>query len=213
MRTNHRTFSGAEVTPVRELAPLDLAEIFGRVAPLEVDLGCGDGAFLAALAAQKPERNFLGVERAAGRFRGACRKIGDNGLSNARVLRSEILGTLQELLPAESVEVFHLLFPDPWPKYRHRSRRVFTDDFLHAIAYALKPAGVFRIATDQRSYFREMENVIAQASEFELLPNEESDIPATTFEQRFGERGLEIYRLGLRKISPPRNGNASQRSL
>jgi tRNA (guanine-N7-)-methyltransferase len=70
--------------------PLDLRSIFGRRAPVEVDLGCGDGTFLAALAAENPDTDFLGIERLLGRVRSACRKIERNGLTNARILRFEI---------------------------------------------------------------------------------------------------------------------------
>src|SRR6185295_619531 len=111
MRTNRTTFSEALIVPESILAPLDLREIFGRAAPLEVDLGCGDGTFLASLAKQNPDRDFLGVERLAGRWRGASRRIGELELSNARVLRIDILHAVQHLFPRQSVDVFHLLSP------------------------------------------------------------------------------------------------------
>src|SRR3954462_7562972 len=91
MRTNLRTFPDAEIVPKSILAPLDLAGEFERDAVIEVDLGCGDGSFLVALAEQNPERNYLGVERLIGRVRTAGRKIGDLRLTNARILRSDIL--------------------------------------------------------------------------------------------------------------------------
>ena len=141
MRTNKRTFPAVELVPENLLEPLDLDELFGRSAPVEVDLGCGDGTFLAALAEQDPERNFLGVERSPGRIRGACRKIGDRRLPNARVLRSGILEALEQLLPPSSVEVCHLLFPDPWPKRRHHNRRIVTEKFLRAVVGILVPGG------------------------------------------------------------------------
>ena len=206
MRTNYRTFSAAEITPASELQPLDLAEHFGREAALEVDLGCGDGTFLVARAQTLPERNFLGIERMPGRVRGVSRKIGDLGLTNVRVLPREILPALRQLLPRASVDIFYLLFPDPWPKRRHQNRRVVSREFFGAIARALKPAGELRIATDQRDYFEAMKILLPEVSLLAPSEGDDTDLPASTFEERFRERGLPIYRLTLRK------GIASQRS-
>ena len=207
MRTNKRIFPEALIVPRSGLEPLDLSQIFGRSAPLEVDLGCGDGTFLAALAERNPDRNFLGVDRMAGRMRAASRNIGESGLRNARVVQFEILDAVQQLLAPELVDVCHLMFPDPWPKRRHHRERVVTPEFLRAIARALKPQGELRIATDQADYFTVMQQVVRQSpflSEIKATP--EGTVPSTTFEARFRERGAEIYRLELRK------GIASQRS-
>src|SRR5689334_16979126 len=136
MRINTRTFPEAEIVQQSILAPLDLAAEFGRSAPLEVDLGCGDGSFLVVLAQQNAERNFLGVERLIGRVRSACRKIGDRRLTNARILHSDILHALQHSLSPASVHVCYFLFPDPWPKRRHHTRRTFNESFLRAVARA-----------------------------------------------------------------------------
>jgi tRNA (guanine-N7-)-methyltransferase len=205
MRTNKRTCPEFEVIPQTSLEPLDLVAIFGRAAPLEVDLGCGDGTFLAALAARNPERNFLGVDRMLGRVRGASRNIGHAPLTNARVVQFEILHAVQQLLARESVDVFHLLFPDPWPKRRHQSRRVVTVEFLRAIARALKLEGELRIATDQGDYFSSMQEVVEQTRPLlEVAMAKESEVPGTTFEGRFREEGAQIYRLVLRKTSLPK---------
>lgn len=211
MRTNHTTFAAAEIVPASQLEALELEHHFGREAPLEVDLGCGDGAFLVGLAQQNPERNFLGVERMLGRVRSACRKIGQRGLTNARVVQFEILHAVQQLLPRDSVDRFHLLFSDPWPKRRHQNRRVVTVEFLRAISRALRLEGELRIATDQADYFAEIERVAQQVPALHrTTAAEETDLPLTTFEKRFRETGAEIYRLRLRK-SAERNGIASHR--
>jgi tRNA (guanine-N7-)-methyltransferase len=202
MRTNRTTFSEALIVPESILAPLNLRAIFGRSAHLEVDLGCGDGTFLASLAKQNPESDFLGVERLAGRWRGASRRIGELGLSNARVLRIDILHAVQHLFPRQSVDVFHLLFPDPWPKRRHQNRRVVSEEFLRAVARALVPGGELRIATDQTEYFAEMERVTGCIPIFKAQRGMKTEPhPSTTFEERFRESGSEIYRLSLRKTS------------
>jgi tRNA (guanine-N7-)-methyltransferase len=199
-----------EILPEDYLGPLDLPAVYGRRAPLEVDLGCGDGSFLVASAESNPEHDFLGIERLAGRVRRTCRQIGRGRITNARVLRVESFYAVQYLLPPASVEVFHLLFPDPWPKRRHWRRRVVTSDFLAAIHRALAPQGSVRIATDQMDYFQEIERLISQSAGFHVSPDTEMRSAISTFEKRFRECDLEIHRLVLRKVSPSRNEVASQ---
>jgi tRNA (guanine-N7-)-methyltransferase len=180
--------------------PLDLQKIFGRRAPLDVDLGCGDGSLLCALAQRLPAKNFLGVERLLGRINSTVHKIDKLKIDNARVLRTETSYAVRSLLPRESVETFYLLFPDPWPKRRHQRRRVVTEEFLDAIHAALTPRGTFHVATDQRDYFEQIKTTAA--SRFAIVDLRDVDLPLTTFEKRFREQGAPIYRLALRKISP-----------
>ena len=200
----------AEIIPANYFAPLDFEAVFGNRAPLEVDLGCGDGSFLAAAATTNPARNFLGVERMPGRVRSACRKIEAGGLSNARILQLEISYAVRQLLPAASVAVFHLMFPDPWPKRRHSPRRIVTEDFLAALHRALAPDGTLRIATDQSDYFREIERLAVRSPGFNGISDREPTESVSTFEKRFRQIGLRIHRLVLRKVSPSRNGAAFQ---
>ena len=190
-----------ELIPGSYVNRLDLEQVFGRPAPLQVDLGCGDGSFLSSLADQTPAHNFLGIERLAGRVRSAARK--GSPLSNVRVLRVETAYAVRYLLPPNSVDVFYLLFPDPWPKRRHRRRRIVTAEFLASIAFALTTTGCFRIATDQLDYFEEIER-LARASDY-LHPErmiEATNLPRTTFEKHFLTAGVPIYRMELRKVSP-----------
>jgi tRNA (guanine-N7-)-methyltransferase len=190
-----------ELIPDDYFAPLDLAKIFGRAAPLEVDLGCGDGRFLIAQAARFPERNFLGIEKLEGRVETACRKGARGGLRNLRVLRIETSYAIQYLLPAGSPDVVHLLFPDPWPKRKHRRRRIVTPEFFASIHRLLGPAGRLRIVTDQEKYFTAIRAQIVADLFVEDADFTAEEFPPTTFERRYLELGLPIYRLGLRKVS------------
>jgi tRNA (guanine-N7-)-methyltransferase len=181
---------------------LDLEKIFGRKAPLRVDLGCGDGAFLCVLAQRMPEKNFLGIERLLGRIRSATRKAAR--LGNVRLLRVESSYAVHHLLPAESVETFYLLFPDPWPKRRHHRRRIVTPDFLNSVQSALEQNGVLRLATDQSDYFEHIVRLARNQSGFRIVDLKEADLPLTNFEQKFRAQGVPIHWLELRKVSPVR---------
>ena len=186
---------------LRELrvARLDLVGLFGRQARLQVDLGCGDGSFLCELADQFPEKSFLGIERLTKRVEKVRRKAGN--IDNVRVLGADTLFAVRYLLPENSVETFYLLFPDPWPKRRHQQRRIFTREFLAAIAVALEERGFLRVATDQLDYFRQIERLSRTDSKFEILDRDDVALPLTKFERRFRQQGVPIHRLTLRKTS------------
>ena len=194
--------SEVELVPANCFEPFDVPAVYGRIAPLEVDLGCGDGSFLAALARENPEKNFLGIERLLGRVRSACRRIERAGLTNARVTRFEISYAVEHLLPPGSVTTFHLLFPDPWPKRRHAPRRLVTESFLASLHRALGPNGTVRIATDETGYFRQITRLASESLLFAVTPNAPQNVTTTKFERRFREQGLPIHRLELRKVSP-----------
>jgi tRNA (guanine-N7-)-methyltransferase len=182
------------------LGRLDLVRLFGREAPLQVDLGCGDGCFLWELAQRFPEKNFLGIERLTKRVEKVRRKA--QRIENIRVLRAESFFAVCYLLPTNSVEAFYLLFPDPWPKRRHQQRRIFTSEFLDAIAAALGQGGVLRVATDQLAYFGQIEQLSRAHPQFQVSCVDEIALPLTKFERKFCEQALPIYRLTLRKTSP-----------
>lgn len=194
-------FRVIELVPELHVACLDLGQLFGRDAPLQVDLGCGDGSFLCELAEQFPEKNFLGIERLTRRVEKVRRKAG-RGIDNVRVLGTDTLFAVRYLLPTNSVEAFYLLFPDPWPKRRHQQRRIFTGEFLDAIAAALEQSGVLRVATDQLDYFHQIQGLSRTHPEFEVVDLDGVVLPLTKFERKFREQHLPIYRLTLRKTSP-----------
>src|SRR4029453_3801191 len=195
-------FRVIELLPELQVARLDLVQLFGRTAPLHVDLGCGDGSFLSEMARQFPKRNFLGIERLTKRVEKVRRRAEE--IQNVRVMRADTLFAVGYLLPESSVETFYLLFPDPWPKRRHQFRRIFTRDFLDAIAIALEKHGVLRFATDQLDFFHKIERLSRAHLQFQVVLRSPDDavLPVTKFERKFREQGAPIYRLTLRKTSP-----------
>ncbi|MGC3989705.1 MAG: tRNA (guanosine(46)-N7)-methyltransferase TrmB [Chthoniobacteraceae bacterium] len=189
-----------EIIPDDYLSPLRLAAIFPGQAPLEVDIGSGDGAFLVAMAARAPERRFIGIERLLGRVRRTARRANRQQLTNLRLLRVESSYAVRYLFPPASVSVFHVCFPDPWPKRRHWSRRLIQPAFLETIHTALMPGGELRVKTDDTPYFQHMREVFAQQTllrevEWDVPP----DYPMTDFEARYVGEGLPINRARLVK--------------
>ena len=190
-----------EWIPRDYFARADLREVFGREAPLEVDLGCGEGSFLVARAYALPERNFLGTERMVSRVEKVCRKAARLRLANVRVLRLESAYVVKHLLPAGSVSIAHVAFPDPWPKRQHHPRRLVQEDFVQSVHVALAPGGELRLKTDDLPYFRWMEKVIARAGGFEPIDwPDDPEYPRTKFERHFLAQGLPIHRARLRKV-------------
>ena len=186
--------------PASILEPAKVEELFPNPGPLSVDYGCGEGAFVVAMAKKHPERNFLATERLVGRVEKVCRNAARLGLSNLRVLRLENLYIAKYILPPESVSVSYVSFPDPWPKRAHQSRRLVQPEFLSAVRLTLVAGGELRLKTDDLPYFQWMEKVVAEAVGWERAdwPEDPAE-PLTNFEARFIAQGLPIHKTRLLK--------------
>jgi tRNA (guanine-N7-)-methyltransferase len=195
----HESERVIEFVPPSMTRRLCFDQLFGRNAPLQIDLGCGDGAFLTALAAQNPQQDFLGIERLLGRVRSVCRKTAMLQLSNVRVLRMDATYAVAHLLSPGTISAFHLLFPDPWPKRRHHRRRALTPEFLAAIHRALVSSGLLHIATDHADYFNEIKRSTEKLFD---VSDGALAFPPSTFQKQFAAAGVPIHRLVLRKTSP-----------
>lgn len=160
-----------------------------------MELGSGDGSFLARWAALHPARNFLGVERLLGRLRKLDRKAQRGGLTNLRLMRIEAGYFLEYLLPAQSVDTLHLYFPDPWPKRKHRKNRLVNARFAELTARILAPQGIVYLRTDDADYFAQMQEVFASARPFRLSETPENLAGVVTdFERGFQARGVGTFR-------------------
>ncbi|MGB8352896.1 MAG: tRNA (guanosine(46)-N7)-methyltransferase TrmB [Chthoniobacteraceae bacterium] len=191
-----------EFTPEDYFTPVRVEDLFAQTAPLQVDVGCGEGAFIVAMAKANPGTNFLGVERLVGRVRKVCKRAVNAKVENVRVMCVEISYTVQHLLPKGSVSVLHVMFPDPWPKRKHRKNRLVNHEFLDAIHAALQSDGELRLTTDDLDYFEWMQKVAAGHKGFAAAPWPDDPMyPMTDFEKRFRAQGLPIHRLLLRKLN------------
>ena len=169
---------------------------FPAVQPLVLDLGCGNGVFLAGLASLQPDWNVLGIEKKDYRVRQAQRRA--DGLPNARVVNGEVSDVLA-VLPEESVARVYLLFSDPWPKRRHAVRRLVQTEFAALLGRRLRPDGVFFFASDSSEYADWAEDLF-RAARWQVSPwHVPADWPHTEFEQRFVSAGVQIRRFQAKR--------------
>jgi tRNA (guanine-N7-)-methyltransferase len=185
----------------RVAVPLDWPAIFGRSAPVDVEIGSGKGRFLLELAAMQPERDILAVERAGKYHRLCCERAAKRGIGNVRLLRTSAEDLLFRLLGPASVESFYILFPDPWPKKRHHKRRLVKADVVAALHRALVPGGRLLIKTDHPGYAEVISEVLAGAAGFATLdPSAAFDgLPLTGFEHKYRVEGRPIHPYALVK--------------
>jgi tRNA (guanine-N7-)-methyltransferase len=174
---------------------MDLASLFPKAQPLEVELGCGDASFLVNYARQRPDRNFIGVERLLGRIRKLDRKGRRAGLANLRGVRIESAYFLEYLLPSHVAAALHIYFPDPWPKRKHWKNRLIGVRFPQIAHRALAPGGVVYLRTDDRDYYEQMTQVFAADAAFRPVATPpELCALLTDFERGFQARGIGTLR-------------------
>jgi tRNA (guanine-N7-)-methyltransferase len=182
---------------------LDLPRLFPAGRVLEVELGSGDGSFLAQYAALHPERDFIGVERLLGRLRKLERKARRLGLANIRAVRIEASYFLEFLLPPKSAHALHIYFPDPWPKRKHRKHRLVNAGFPGLAKAVLASGGVVYLRTDDADYFAQMKKVFAASPFFTEVPTPD-DLAAivTDFERGFEKKGVPTLRAAFQLTAP-----------
>ena len=187
---------------------IDFEGLFGRSGPVEIEIGSGKGTFLIAQARVFEQTCFLGIEWASKYYRFAIDRMGRWGVDNVRLIRTDAAQFIAAHVPDESVDGFHLYFPDPWPKQYHHRRRFFQGDNLDRMLCCLKPGGWINIATDHLDYFQQMEKVAGQAVEAGravLIPFKrpagaaEGEVVGTNYERKYQKEGRPVYTLALQK--------------
>ncbi len=175
-------------------------EVFGRSAPLIVEIGSGVGEATAALAAQRPAYDIVGVEVWRPGVAHTLGLLAEAGAENVRLLSLDAVWCLANLFGPGEVEELWTFFPDPWPKKRHHKRRLVTPEFAALAASRLRPGGMWRLATDWVEYADQMRTVLdaeplLQGGRVERW----ADRPVTKFERKGLAVGRDITDLAYRR--------------
>ena len=190
--------------PRRADGTLDTAALFGRTAPLVLEIGSGMGETTAAMAAADPARDYLAVEA---HLPGVAHLLGlldRAGLTNVRIAHGDALDLVRTALPAGSLDAVHVFFPDPWPKARHHKRRLVQPSHVALLRSRLRVGGTLHCATDWVDY------ADAMLEALEADPGLENTVdgfaprpphrPVTKFEQRGLDLGHEVRDLVFRRV-------------
>ncbi len=172
--------------------------IFGRRAPLEIEIGAGKGEFIIERAASRPEQDFLAVELSATVSRVLAVRCGRAALENLRVAKMDARALVNVLLADASVAAYHVYFPDPWPKGRHVKHRLFTPQFASGLYRTLAAGGTIYIATDVREYAGEIFAMVEGAGFIraaEVAPGART----TGFARKYLAAGKPVFSASFRK--------------
>jgi tRNA (guanine-N7-)-methyltransferase len=185
--------------------PADWAGIFGNRNPLALEIGCGIGDFIAVTAAEQPETNFIAIDFYNKGCYKTCRRIDTMGLRNVRVLREEARQFITERIPKGSLGAVYINCPDPWPKKKHRKRRLVNRVFMEFLQEYLAPGAEFFFATDFDDYGRDVAGMMAGLDGFEnrlapdLYRHELEAYHLSKYMRKFMAEGKRIYFIHYRK--------------
>lgn len=177
-------------------------EAFGREAPLCVEIGFGNGEFLAEMAKTHADRNWVGFETSLTCIVKTGRKLRQSGVENVRLALLDGKFGLRELFADGSVAQVFVNFPCPWPKARHAERRLVDEDFAQTLAAVLAEGGEFQLVTDALWYAEEAAGHLAAAGLALEGPFPLADGPGTRYERKWRARGLSVWKLVARNREP-----------
>ena len=179
-------------------SPLNWKDVFGNDRLVEIEVGSGKGRFLKESAQRNPEVNYVGIERASKYFAKSCERLAKHDITTARLVYCDAPYFLYRHVANQSVSAFHIYFPDPWPKKRHRKRRIFNNSiWIRELVRTLNnKSGKIYIATDYKTYFWEIQELFDCHPDFEYCPKKstETNYIQTSFEIKYREQGHPIYR-------------------
>lgn len=187
-------------------ALLDLPALFGRSAPVTLEIGFGNGDSLLEQACAYPERNYLGIEVHGPGVGHLLNRIHQENISNLRVIRHDAVEVLKHQVPDNSLDCVQLFFPDPWHKKKHQKRRILQNAFIETVHNKLNTGGMFHMATDWQHYaehmLREMENAKGFSNDAGRgnYSTDKKTRPQTKFERRGLNLGHDVWDLVYTKI-------------
>lgn len=174
--------------------PLDLAEVFGRRAPVVMEIGFGMGKSLVEMAANAPDHDFIGIEVHRPGVGACLQEAGELGLTNLRVMEHDAVEVINKMLPEQSLARLQLYFPDPWHKKRHHKRRIVQPEFAQTVRSRLAIGGHFHMATDWENYAEHMAEVMNQAEGYKNTASDGDYVPRPDYRPitKFETRGQKL---------------------
>jgi tRNA (guanine-N7-)-methyltransferase len=169
--------------------PLDTSVIFGREAELVIEVGFGDGRYLAYLGEKFPEANLLGVEVSLGSVWRAYRRMLREGISNVRLFRGDARFIVRDVVAPRGLSRIYVNFPDPWPRKKHLKNRLLQAPFFELLSTRLADGGSLLLTTDHKEYF---EFALAEAASTGLYSIIQADPPAATLKTKYAEKWQEM---------------------
>jgi tRNA (guanine-N7-)-methyltransferase len=185
--------------------PAGWRDVFGNDNPVALEIGCGTGDFVAHMAQSHPGWNFIALDYYNKGCLKTCRRLDELGLANVRVLRMEAVQFITEALAPSSLAAVFINCPDPWPKKRHRKRRLVQRPFVEFLCSYLVPGGAFHFASDFDDYGVEVAAFMSRVEGVENMLSPDPyrhDIPGyhrTRYMRKFMEQGKQIYFVHYRK--------------
>ena len=169
---------------------------------IELDLGCGKGGFLLSIAAKYPSRLVIGADVMLGRLRKVSRKASRRNLLNVLLLRVNAWDLIGYQLPDHCIHRVHILCPDPWPKSRHRCKRLITSEFLGRLSTKIVPGGILHLSTDDSPYLSFMKDAITELGYYESNKEGLDDVKElkTDFEIKFEKEKKAVKHLLYRSL-------------
>jgi tRNA (guanine-N7-)-methyltransferase len=173
-------------------ARLDTAALFGRSAPLIVEIGFGMGDATAQIAQAQPECDFLGIEVHPPGVGALLQRIEAQQLPNLRIIAHDAVPVLEHMLAPESLAGIHIFFPDPWHKKKHHKRRLIQPPFAAQLASRLQPGGYLHCATDWQPYAQQMLEVLNQTPTLRNTASGYAPKPSYRPCTKFETRGIKL---------------------
>ncbi|HEX9161802.1 MAG TPA: tRNA (guanosine(46)-N7)-methyltransferase TrmB, partial [Thermoanaerobaculia bacterium] len=170
-------------------AQLDLPELFGNTNPVIVEIGSGKGRFLIGSATERPDRNFIGIEKSLHYHRVIRDRVTKRNLTNVRLINHDAFPVLQKMFAGASVAEVHVYFPDPWPRKREQKRRIMRAEVLAEIRRVFVDGGSGIYVTDHREYFEAAAPLIAEYFQSETRIPGPDDPPRTNYEAKYRAEG------------------------
>jgi tRNA (guanine-N7-)-methyltransferase len=173
-------------------AALDWDATFGRAAPRVLEIGFGMGATTAEIAALRSGDDFIGVEVHEPGVGALLKLIGEQNLSNIRIVQHDAVEVLEQMIAAQSLDGVHIFFPDPWHKARHHKRRLIQPKFVALLVSRLKPGAYLHCATDWQNYAEQMLDVLSAEPALENTADGYAPRPDYRPVTKFERRGLRL---------------------